>query len=70
MTAPVDRPAGQINHCDWLTCPGCGSEFRLANSYDFVGQIRRAGWEVDWSKGGWRCGDCRRAEATGQKKLL
>ncbi|MPZ50840.1 MAG: hypothetical protein GEU75_16335 [Dehalococcoidia bacterium] len=70
MAMPADRPAGQINHCDWVICPGCGSEFRLANSYDFVGQIRRAGWGVDSSNGGWRCRDCRQADISGQRKLL
>jgi hypothetical protein len=70
MTTPADRAAGQINHCHWVVCAGCGIEFHRADSYDFVGEIRRAGWEVDWSKGGWRCRDCRRMAVTGQKKLL
>jgi hypothetical protein len=70
MTARVERLAGEICHCDWVNCPGCGIEFRLLNSYDFVGQLRAAGWGVDWSKGGWWCRDCRRAAETGQGKLL
>jgi len=70
MTTPTDRAAGRIYHCHWVVCPGCGIEFHLADSYDFVGEIRRAGWEADWSKGGWRCRDCRRMDVTGQKRLL
>ena len=70
MTAAADRAHGRINHCHWVLCPGCGIEFRRANGYDFVGELRRAGWEVDWSKGGWRCRDCRRVDETGQKRLL
>ena len=70
LTTPKARTAGEVNHSDWVVCPGCGVEFRLTNNYDFVGQLRRAGWEVDWPKGGWSCRDCRAADSTGQRKLL
>ena len=70
MTSGVEHEPGEINHREWLVCPGCGFRFEVLNGYDFVGQLRAAGWDVDWTRGGWWCRKCRHAAANGQKVLL
>ena len=70
MTSGVEHEPGEINHREWLVCPGCGFRFEVLNGYDFVGQLRAAGLDIDWRRGGWWCRKCRRAAATGQKVLL